>query len=45
MLVLGLDAYSNDKFIQKRVKLKSLKKDPPGIIGRKLVNKYASEPI
>ena len=33
-----------DKFIQKRVELKSLKKDPLGNIGRKFIIKYMNDP-
>ncbi len=33
-----------DKFIQKRVELKSLKKDPLGSNGKKFVSRYIKEP-
>ena len=39
ILVLLSTAYIKDKLSIKKVILKSLKKDPPGIIGTKFINK------
>ena len=44
MFVFGLQAYISDKFIQNRVELKSLKKEPLGNIGIKLSTKYIKQP-
>ena len=39
-----LHAYIIERLIQKSVELKSLKKDPLGNIGKKLIIKYAKQP-
>ena len=45
ILVSVFIAYINDKFIIKKVILKSLKKEPLGINGKNIDNKYTNAPI
>mgnify|MGYP004199367219 CR=1 FL=1 len=45
MFVSLFTAYINDKFIIKKVILKSLKKEPLGINGKNIDNKYTNAPI